>query len=337
MSKRKTDFTLVELPAVSGRKRFAFTLVELPAVSGRKRFAFTLVELLVVITIIGILIAMLLPAVQSARESARNSQCANNLKQIGLAVQNYETTYRSFPPGGVHTTATNQVSVLRTNWAICILPYLEASNLYELYDQNLPNYDAANLPVLQTFLPVMICPSDVDTDSLPGWFGCAPGSYKGVDGAYGPYWAYPPSHASIVSADSVTRGPLHAVVPGVSKFSTVITSQITDGLTNTLLVGEYHSTTAPNEGGSWALTYNFFNLSSTQIPACAHGLPDYVQCEIPCGRNRCVRAFASLHSGNVMNFVTCAGNVARISPNIDGNLFRAYGTIAGGEIAFLGD
>lgn len=96
--------------------------------------AFSLVELLVVIAIIGILVALLLPAVQAAREAARRTHCINNLHQIGLAMHNYESSHGSLPPGGVmegpccHTKS-------RTNWAIEILPFLEEQGLYNKYDR----------------------------------------------------------------------------------------------------------------------------------------------------------------------------------------------------------
>ena len=216
---------------------------------------------------------------------------------------------------------------------------MEAQNLYAQYDNDLYNNHGDNYPVLQTFLPVMICPSDVDTDVLPGWFGAAPGSYSGVNSGGGAqYWEWPPRHmpygGAACALTSDARGPLHPVVSGSCRFPPVITSQITDGLTNTVLVGERHSTTNPDNGPEWALTYSFFGDGSTQAQSHAHGLPDHAECGNIGGAN-CNTAFASLHSGNMMNFVTCAGNVIRISPNIDGNLFEGYGTIAGGEIVFL--
>ena len=99
--------------------------------SDRKQRGFTLIELLVVIAIIAVLIALLLPAVQQAREAARRAQCKNNLRQMGLALHNYESTYSMFPPGGNSTTFSPQAR---------LLPYLEQSNLQGLIDFSLKPY-----------------------------------------------------------------------------------------------------------------------------------------------------------------------------------------------------
>ena len=93
--------------------------------------AFTLVELLVVITIIGILIALLLPAVQAAREAARRMQCANNLKQVGVALLNYEHACGTFPPGGLTLPSSCGHS-----WWVRILPYVEQENIFDQFEQN---------------------------------------------------------------------------------------------------------------------------------------------------------------------------------------------------------
>ena len=133
----------------------------------RRRQGFTLVELLVVIAIIGILVALLLPAVQAARDAARRSQCQNNLKQLGLAVLSFEAANRVFPEGSYHIRplAANPENHF-TNWAILTLPFYEEQALFDAYDNDLYNSHPDNRPVLRTPLTIHKCPADADVDAL---------------------------------------------------------------------------------------------------------------------------------------------------------------------------
>jgi prepilin-type N-terminal cleavage/methylation domain-containing protein len=134
-----------------------------------RRRAFTLVELLVVIAIIGILVALLLPAVQQAREAARRTQCKNNLKQIGLAMHNYDGTHRVFPPSstsgfgrGVWNYPGSGPADPRIHlhsFASLILPYLEAANLKDQINYNVSALDTANRTIASQVLPFYRCPS----------------------------------------------------------------------------------------------------------------------------------------------------------------------------------
>src|SRR5438477_1436970 len=110
------------------------------------RRAFTLVELLVVIAIIGVLVALLLPAVQQAREAARRMSCTNSLKQIGIALHNHHDVKLNFPPGGMQTGANG--TPCYTTWAIEILPFMEQQAIYSLYRQDLLNTDTINYNII---------------------------------------------------------------------------------------------------------------------------------------------------------------------------------------------
>jgi prepilin-type N-terminal cleavage/methylation domain-containing protein/prepilin-type processing-associated H-X9-DG protein len=133
-----------------------------------KRKAFTLIELLVVIAIIAVLIALLLPAVQQAREAARRTQCKNNLKQMGLGMFNYESTFSWFPLpvlANVSNTSNDATAfggggVLTTNvWSLAILPYIDQANTYNLYNFNISAFDSRNATAGQTVINGYLCPS----------------------------------------------------------------------------------------------------------------------------------------------------------------------------------
>src|SRR5688572_9676365 len=124
---------------------------------------FTLVELLVVIAIIGILVALLLPAIQAAREAARRSSCMNNLRQMGLAMLNYESSYRVFPPSDVLVPDT-KTGLLTKSLSISVharlLPFVEESALRSLVNFSVSYNDNANLPARMTKVGMFLCPSD---------------------------------------------------------------------------------------------------------------------------------------------------------------------------------
>ena len=138
--------------------------------SGRRRRGFTLVELLVVIAIIGILIALLLPAVQAAREAARRMQCSNNLKQIGLALHNYHTTNKAFPPGAFWVCPEGEL--WRGSILIRLLPYIEQQPLYDQFDFTVPTdgQTEANTGTLlvANIVPPYVCPSDTNEGLFNG-------------------------------------------------------------------------------------------------------------------------------------------------------------------------
>ena len=201
----------------------------------RRRNGFTLVELLVVIAIIGVLVALLLPAIQAAREAARRSQCSNHLKQIGLALQNHHDLKGVYPAG---RTSTRQFGI---SWAFQLLPYAEEE---VIYDARVPSVrvDADdNAIAMRTPVPTMTCPSrrnvvadrDFDNDDAisetPGV--AAPGDYSANSGAK--------IHAGL---EEGTRAPLRnldlAQVGPIFTYSRIKARRVTDGLTNTLAVGE---------------------------------------------------------------------------------------------------
>lgn len=195
------------------------------------RSAFTLVELLVVIAIIGVLLALLLPAVQAAREAARRSQCTINLKQMGLACQNYHDVFWHYPSGYLSTVAYNNADHDTTpgwGWAALILPYVEQQNLQSRINFSLPIEHPANAAAVQTVLPVYLCPSDQTPAT----------AFKVPDAAGNPIaLAAPSSYAGCVGGDeSEADGPSGLGV--LYRNSGTRIGEITDGLSTTIVVGE---------------------------------------------------------------------------------------------------
>lgn len=160
----------------------------------RRPRAFTLVELLVVIAIIGVLVALLLPAVQAARESARRMRCSNQLKQMGLAMHNYADTHKAFPIGHMFRgpfdgNPNDEKGGTGFGWGSAILPYIEQGTMYDQFDFRLPitnTSSSKNLTLAQTHLPMFTCPSDFKpknwTDGAVT--NSATSSYKGCGTSY---------------------------------------------------------------------------------------------------------------------------------------------------------
>lgn len=127
---------------------------------------FTLVELLVVIAIIGILIGMLLPAVQQVRMAARRIECGNQQRQMALAALNYESAYMTLPPGTQHSTSGNNNTDLGWSWRALLLPYIEQGSLANQFDMSLNLVDPINRPLLVTVVPTYVCPSDGELNTI---------------------------------------------------------------------------------------------------------------------------------------------------------------------------
>jgi len=201
----------------------------------KRRSGFTLIELLVVIAIIAILIALLLPAVQAAREAARRSNCKNNLKQMGLALHNYHDTYLSFPAGYIYRNGNGQPNY---GWAVAILPQLELGNLYDqldpgrvpLRDRYVSGASAADQALLQTEISAYLCPSDPH-----------PGLATSVN--FGSNDHFDVGYSSYVGAAGWSNTPDYPVrdldAGGMLWGNSYLKMRdVTDGLTNTQVVGE---------------------------------------------------------------------------------------------------
>ena len=208
------------------------------------RSGFTLVELLVVIAIIGVLVGLLLPAVQSAREAARRTQSQNNLKQMGLAFHNYESALKTFPSGyvsnigGPSANPTTLDAAPGWAWGTLLLPYMEQSVLYNQLDVSLACWHPRNESIVKTRVPVFLNPGAANFDgetivttesnTVLARFGRS--HYVGNCGQDEP-WGYAPP---VQDWRRIACGPLF-------RNSRVRIAEVTDGLSNTVFVGE-HST-----------------------------------------------------------------------------------------------
>lgn len=310
----------------------------------KERTGFTLVELLVVIAIIGILIALLLPAVQAAREAARRSQCSNNLKQQMLALHNYHDSFKVFPSGGInHLAGAGITGPHLINWSIAILPFMEQAPLHSQYRMDLVNTDAANAPVIQTIVPTYNCPSDPENVKLetpasgPRPHAFRHSSYRGITGYSdnGNCW-FDCEQWRTGGCNSTHKGLLHATGPDV-RLDCERMGTVKDGTSNTLALGEYYTSTTTSRGSFWGYTYTSYALSSFTWRQPRTFGADYNLCLAvggAGGSNPCKRAFGSMHPGGGQ-FAIVDGSVRFVSETTQMDLLCYLSTIAGKENAQL--
>jgi prepilin-type N-terminal cleavage/methylation domain-containing protein len=242
-----------------------------PASLRWRRAAFTLVELLVVIAIIGLLIGMLLPAIQAARESARRMSCQNNLKQLGTALLNYESSRKEFPAAyltrdpratgtlfGVSYGDDNKNGPPGWAWGTLLLPYMEQSGLYASLKLDQPCWAPVNAPFVNTKLSMFLCPSAtggsdgfaVEKDSGDGRTGVA--ISPTVTFAHAHYvtnaginqpWGRSPDHSyDFTIPEPMPGAPTDHVIDGpFYRNSKVRIAEVIDGLSNTVFLGEHSS------------------------------------------------------------------------------------------------
>lgn len=288
----------------------------------RRRSGFTLIELLVVIAIIGVLVSLLLPAVQQAREAARKTQCRNNLKQIGLAFHNYHDSHSILPNSEVGGTGT----LARASAFVAILPNLDQGPIYNLYNFSLGNSDPVNLQVVSQRIPAFICPTASIRRQVP-ISGCdannrAPGTYAVSTGSGDPY--------GTAAAGTATNGAIVNASSGRTRFADII-----DGTSNTLLAGEsawnfpdYTFTSGPCQGQQrWGFTYW---ASPYPLATAFTTLPPFNPKAMN-GNSTRLSHFRSDHSDGTVCFVLCDGSVRFLSQNIDQTVLNGLATRAGGE------
>jgi len=300
----------------------------------RKVRGFTLVELLVVIAIIGSLIALLLPAVQAAREAARRNSCLNNLKQIGLAVQMHHDTAKQYPMGRDNTVQSS------VSWAFRLLPHLEKSNIFAAFNKMKRVDDDMNARAMRTPVDVYACPSrrepaadrDFDNNDQPPLVRAAAalGDYAAVAGldymngvigvSGGPDSGLRPD----LRPDSTESGPIYS-------FSKVRDKDVTDGLSNTICIGEKHKPQTPANNNPDMLHYeqgdNAF-LAGDSPRTIFAGTNAGIATGPDDGSNI---KFGSEHNG-ITHFMFLDGRVRALKNDVDYQVLNAAGTIGGEEL-----
>ena len=277
----------------------------------RRKNGFTLIELLVVIAIIGVLVAMLLPAVQQAREAARRVNCRNNLMQIGLAVLNYRLAHEVLPPGVVNATGPikSQPDGYHVSWIVQILPYLERNNEYRHFDFNAGVYDEKNAAVRSAVVEVLACPSY---------------SFRGGDDV---------AKTNYAGCHSDTETPIDAQNKGVFFLNSALsTDDITDGLSSTIFVGE--KLVFENDlgwvSGTASTLRNAGTAINTDLEKSRWSRAPFGDGQEPPGPLH-VGGFGSYHTGGAQ-FVFGDGAVRMLSQHMDLTTLQRLANRADGEL-----
>jgi prepilin-type N-terminal cleavage/methylation domain-containing protein/prepilin-type processing-associated H-X9-DG protein len=312
----------------------------------RSPHGFTLIELLVVIAIIGVLVSLLLPAVQKVREAANRASCQNNLKQLGLALQNYHTNNRCFPPGRTKVGTQDY-----HGWITYILPYIEQDNLARQIDLNLPYSDPKNVPAGVTHLSLLTCPSapgkrDIPSGAMTDY--SAANIYMSDAVALTQNWPGYTSQSQYINSGVLLR-VTPTMIPGGDTTGNQI-SDVNDGASNTIIVAEcggreqnwisgrlddsgtflVSSSTAGAHTGRWINPNNELGIFGFDLTTLTQGWPvgkPSPPCAINCTNGREVYGF---HPGGA-NAVLADGSVHFLNASMDLPTLRALVTIRGGE------
>jgi len=282
-----------------------------PRRNNRQR-GFTLVELLVVIAIIGILVALLLPAVQSAREAARRTQCLNNVVQVGLSLHSYEFHFESLPPGVTNPDGPirNEPQGNHVSWIVKVLPYLEQNVLYRKFDQAAGAYADVNAELRAVRLRPLECP----TNNLPNT-----NEAKTI------------AHSSYAGCHHDAEAPIDKDNHGLLFLNSKIKyAQIYDGSSSTILLGEL---IVSPEGLGWAsgTRATLRNTSAIEAGQAYLGTGQARDAEKERAGTLAVGGFGSFHPGGA-NFGFADGSTRFLSKNTDPTVLRLLGNRADGEI-----
>ncbi len=309
----------------------------------RQLAAFTLIELLVVIAIIGVLVSLLLPAVQKVREAANRMACQNNLKQLGLALQNYHAGNQCFPPGQTHIKYPNN-QVISFSWITQILPYIEQDNLYKRYDFTQNWASSTSLPsenetkgVIGTKIGLLRCPS---APSKRGESTRSMTDYSAVDLFYESGDVIDPNfYNSTNITQKFNRSGILLNNPTVAlggDTTGVKVAEIYDGTSNTLMVVEdagrnpcwVNGSPAGNcSGGPWANPSNEV-IARGSVPGTINKGGPQGTCAVNCTNNNEIYGF---HPG-IANVVFGDGSVRSLRSNVDLFTLQHLITRAGGEV-----